>query len=103
MKTILIVRVGIIDIKIEEKTVFSTILVFTSGWDYKHYNKYISQKTVNSSSTSKIHLKCDVPDGSIQIGVGEPILCSFVLDKKPSYKLFCEPETIHFTKQITLF
>ena len=45
-----------------------------------------------------IHLNCDVIDGSLFDGVRKPILYSFVLDKKPGYKEFCEPETIHYKK-----
>ena len=97
-KTKLDVRPGIIAIRFDEKSFFRTILGFTSGWDYKHYNKYISQKIVNLSSTNKIHLKCDVIDGSIQEGIRQPILFSFVLDKPSGYKDFCEPETIHYKK-----
>ena len=52
-KTKLGVRPGIIVIRFDEKTFFNTILGFTTGWDYKHYNKYISQKMVNLSSTKK--------------------------------------------------
>ena len=51
---------------------FSTILGFASGWDYKHYNEYISQKIVNLGSTNKIHLKCDFVDGSVVNGIREP-------------------------------
>ena len=101
-KTKLVVRSGIIAIKFDEKSVFSTILGFTAAWDYKHYNHYLSQKIVNLSSTNKIHLKCDAIDGSIQDGVRLPILFSFVLDKPSGYKVFCQPETIHF-KKINLF
>ena len=97
-KTKLVVRDGIIAIRFDEKSFFSTILSFTSGWDYKHYNRYISQKIVNLSSTNKIHLKCDCIDGSIQDGIRQPILFSFVLDKPAGYKVFCEPETIHYKK-----
>ena len=97
-KTKLIVRPGIIAIKFDEKSFFSTILGFTPGWDYKHYNKYTSQKLVNLGSTKKIHLKCDCIDGSIQDGVRQPILFSFILDKPSGYKVFCEPETIHYKK-----
>ena len=75
------VRPGIIAIRFDEKSFFNTILGFTSGWDYKHYNKYISQKIVNSSSTNKIRLNCDVIGGSIQDEVRQPDLFSFVLDK----------------------
>ena len=35
-KTKLVVRPGIIAIRFDEKLFFSTILGFTSGWDYKH-------------------------------------------------------------------
>ena len=45
MKTKLVVQSGIIAIRFDEKSFFSTILGFTAGWDYKHYNKYISQKS----------------------------------------------------------
>ena len=98
MKTKLVVQSGIIAVRFDEKSFFSTILGFTSGWDYKHYNKYISQKIVNLSNTNKIHLKCDVIDGSVVNGLRQPILYSFVLDKKPGYKVFSEPETIHYKK-----
>ena len=88
MKTKLVVRDAIIAIRFDEKSFFSTILGFTPGWDYKHYNQYLSQKTVNLSSTTKIYLKCDAIDGSVVNGIRQPILYSFVLDKKPGYKLF---------------
>ena len=97
-KTKLVVRPGIIAIRFDEKSFFSTILGFNHGWDYKHYNQYISQKIVNLSNTSKIHLKCDVIDGSVVNGIRQPILYSFVLDKPSGYKVFCEPETIHYKK-----
>ena len=98
MKTKLDVKAGIIAIRFDEKSFFSTILGFTPGWDYKHYNKYISQKTVNLSNTNKIHLKCDAIDGSVVNGVRQPILYSFVLNKPTGYKVFSEPETIHYKK-----
>ena len=97
-KTKLVVNSGIIAIRFDEKSFFSTILGFTPGWDYKHYNKYISQKIVNLSNTNKIHLKCDCIDGTIQDGIRQPILFSFVLDKPAGYKVFCEPESIHYKK-----
>ena len=49
----LVVRNGILAIRFDENSLFGTVLGFTSGWDYKHYNKYISQKIVNLSSTNK--------------------------------------------------
>ena len=97
-KTKLVVRFGIIAIRFDEKSFFSTILGFTPGWDYKHYNKYTSQKLVNLGSTNKIHLKCDVIDGSVVNGLRQPILDSFVLDKLPGYKVFSEPGTIHYKR-----
>ena len=98
MKTKVVVKSGIIAIRFDEQSFSSTVLGFTPGWDYKHYNKYISQKILNLGSTNKIHLKCDIIDGSVVDGVRQPILYSFVLDKKPGYKVFCEPETIHYKK-----
>ena len=97
-KTKLVVRSGIIAIRFDEKSFFSTFLGFTLGWDYKHYNQYLSQKIVNLCSTKKIHLKCDAIDGSVVNGIRQPILYSFVLDKPAGYKIFCEPETIHYKK-----
>ena len=43
-------------------------------------------------------MKCDCIDGSIQNGLRQPILFTFVLDKPSGYKLFCEPETNHYKK-----
>ena len=99
-KTKLVVNSGIIAIRFDENSYFSTILGFTAGWDYKHYNQYLSQKIVNLSSTNKIHLKCDAIDGSVVDGIRQPILYSFVLDKPSGYKVFSEPETIHYKKII---
>ena len=98
MKTKLFARYGIMAIRFDEKSFFSTILGFTSGWDYKSYKKYTSQKILNLGSTNKIHLKCDCIDGSVVNGLRQPILYSFVLDKPSGYKVFSEPETIHYKK-----
>ena len=57
MKTNWFLRSRIIAIRFDAKSFFSTILRFTAGWDYKHYNQYLIQKIVNLSSTNKIHLK----------------------------------------------
>ena len=45
-----------------------------------------------------MHLKCDCIDGSIQNGLRQPILYSCVLDKPSGYKIFSQPETIHYKK-----
>ena len=44
MKTKLVVRSAIIAIRFDEKSFVSTVLGFTSGCSYKHYNEYTSQK-----------------------------------------------------------
>ena len=43
-------------------------------------------------------MKFDVIDGSVVNGTRRPILFSFVLDKPAGYKVFCEPESIHYKK-----
>ena len=98
MKTKLVVRYGIIAIRFDEKSFFTSILAFIPGWDYKFYKKHTSQKIVNLGGTNKKNLKCDVIDGSVLDGVRQPILYSFVLDKLPGYKVFSEPKTIHYKK-----
>ena len=73
-------------------------------WDFKPTNSnhvaipdvFSSDKILNSSTRNKIQLKCDCIDGSIQDGVRQLTLFSFVLDKPSGYKVFCNPETIHF-------
>ena len=96
MKTKLIVMPCILDMRFDEKSFFSTIIGFSHCWDYKHFNEYTSQKIVHLSNTNKIHLKCDIIDGSVVNGVRELILFSFVSDKPSGYKAFCEPETIQY-------
>ena len=83
-------------LRFDEKSFFHTLLGFTPYWDYKP-GVYSSDKVIlNLNTINKIHLKCDCIDGSIQDGVRQPILYSFVLDKPAGYKIFCEPETIHY-------
>ena len=98
MKTKLVVGFGIIAVIIDEKSFLTTILGFTPGWDYRDYNRYVSQKIVNLSNTNKIHLKCDIIDAGVVNGLRQPILYSFVLDKLPGYKVFCDSEAIHYKK-----
>ena len=93
-------------LRFDERSFFHTLLGFTPYWDYKPTNSnhdgipgvYTSNKILNLSSTNKIHLKCDAIDGSVVNGVRQPILYSFVLDRPSGYKVFCEPETIHYNK-----
>ena len=83
-------------LRFDKRSFFHTLLGFIAYWDYKPPGVYTSDKFLNLNTTNKIHLKCDVKDGSVVNGVRQPILYSFVLDKKPGYKVFSEPETIHY-------
>ena len=94
-------------LRFDKKSFFQTLLGFTPYWDYKPTNTtfadapgvYTSDKIIlNLKTINKIHLKCDCIYGSIQDGVRQPIIFSFVLDKPSGYKVFCEPETIHYKK-----
>ena len=94
-------------LRFDKQSFFHTLLGFSPNWDYKPNNSshvlipgvYPSDKIIlNSNTIDKIHLKCDCIDGSIQDGVRQPILFSFVLDKPSGYKVFCEPETINYKK-----
>ena len=94
-------------LRFDEKWFFYTLLGFEPYWDYKPTNAfnsksdgvYTSDKVIlNLNTINKIHLNCDIINGSIQDGVRQPILFSFVLDKPAGYKVFCEPETIHYKK-----
>ena len=94
-------------IRFGEKSFFHTLLGFTPDWDYKPTNAihadapgvYTKDKIIlNLNTINKIHLKCDCIDGSVEDVVRQPILFSFVLDKPSGYKIFCQPETIHYKK-----
>ena len=85
-------------LRFDERSFFHTLLGFTPYWDYKPSGVYTSDKILNLNTIIKIHLKCDCIDGSIQDGVRQPILFTFVLDKPSGYKIFSEPETILYKK-----
>ena len=94
-------------LRFDKQSFFHILLGFSPYWDYKPSNSnhvlipgvYPSDKIIlNLNTIDKIYLKCDCIDGSIQDGVRQPILYSFVLDKPAGYKVFCEPETIHYKK-----
>ena len=72
MKTKLVVRSGIIAVRFDEKSVFSTILGLNPHWDYKHYKEYISQKIIDLGTINEIHLKCDFIDGSVVKRIRQP-------------------------------
>ena len=98
MKTRWAVRPGILAIRFDEQSFFATILGFAPHWDYKHYNKYFTQNILNLSTTNRIHLKCDEIDGSVVNGLRQLTFYSFVVNKKPGFKVFCNPETVHYKK-----
>ena len=93
-----------------EKSFLNTYLGFTAFWNSKptktsHVDRpvvYSSDKFLNLSIINKVHLKCDIIDGSILDGKRQPILFSFVSDKRHGYEVFSEPETI-IHKKINLF
>ena len=85
-------------LKFNGKSFFNTLLGFAPYWDYKLPNIYTSEKFLNLSTANKIHLKCDVIDGSVVNGLRQPILFNFVLNEPSGCILFCEPETIQDKK-----
>ena len=94
-------------LRFDDKSFFHTLLGFEPYWDYKPTNAihadspgiYTNDKDIlNLNTINKIHLKCDCIYGSIQDGLRQQILFSFVLDKPSGYKVFCQPETIHYKK-----
>ena len=85
-------------LRFDERSFFHTLLGFTPYWDYKPPGVYTTDKISNLNTINKIHLKCDSIYGNIQDGIRRPILYSFVLDKPSGYKIFSEPETIHYKK-----
>ena len=89
---------GLGTLRFDKKSFFHTLLGHDPYFDYKVPGVYTSDKILNLNTTNKIHLKCDCIDGSIQDGISQPKLYSFVLDKPSGYKIFCEPETIHYKR-----
>ena len=94
-------------LRFDNRSFFLTLIGFSPYWDYKPNNSnhvliagvYPSDKIIlNLNTINKIHLKCDAIDGSVVDGGRQPILLSFVLDRLSGYKVFCEPETIHYKK-----
>ena len=89
---------GLGTLRFDKKSFFHTLLGHDPYFDYKAPGVYTSDKILNLNTTNKIHLKCGCIHGSIQDGIRQPILYSFVLDKPSGYKIFSEPETIHYKK-----
>ena len=84
------------------KSFFYTILGFTQSHqgalnDIEGFyqilpGSYKFDNPVNNTGIDKVHLKCNVVDGSIVNGVREPILYSFALDQPPGHKIYKEPK-----------
>ena len=94
-------------LRFDKQSFFHTLLGFSPYWDYKPTNSdhvliagvCPSNKIIlNLNTIDKIPLKCDCIDGSIQNGLRNPTLFTFVLDKPSGYKIFSEPKTIHYKK-----
>ena len=90
------------------KSFFYTILGFTKSHSYPLHDiegfyqlipgSYKSDRPINITGIDKVHLKCNVVDGSIVNGVREPILYSFALDQPPGHKIYKEPKIKLFKK-----
>ena len=57
-----------------------------------------SEKNRNLSTIDKIHSKGNSVDGSVVNGLRQSMFFDLVLDKPSGFKIFCEPETIHYKK-----
>ena len=88
----------------------NTFLGFTPYWGNKPTNAihadisgvYTSDKISKLNTIRKILIKCDVINGSVLNGVRQPIFYCFISNKLHGYKVFSEPETVHY-KKINLF
>ena len=90
------------------KSFFYTILGFTQshqgplndieGFYQIISGSYKSNKPINITGIDKVHLKCNVVDGSIVNGVREPILYSFALYQPRGHKIYKEPKVKLFKK-----
>ena len=93
-------------LRLDEKSVFNTLLGFTPYWDSKPTTAiyadstgvHISEKFQNSRTLNEIRLVCDVIDGSEANGLSKPTLFSFLLYERPIYKAFSEGETAHYER-----
>ena len=102
MRTKLLVRGDIPALRFDQNLFFSSILGLASGCDFRRDYEYFGEKIINLSTIDEIHKKCDVFDDFVLSGIRESTLFSFVSNKLAGYKVFCQPETIHY-KKIDLF
>ena len=66
----------------------------TSAFHADYPGVCITDKILNISTIDKIHLKCDVIDGSVVTGIREPILCSFFI-RPAGFRTYCQLEKNH--------
>ena len=93
-----------------EKSFFYTILGFTrsniyplddfEGFYQLIAGSYKGDTPFNVNGIDKVHLKCNVVDGSILNGCREPILYSFALSSQRVHKKYKEPRIKLFKKVI---
>ena len=93
-------------LRFDEKSFFNTLLGYTPYWDYKPTNAihtdypgvHTNDKILNLNTINEIHSKGNVVYGSLVNGLRQPLLFSFILKKPVGYKVFYEPETIHYKR-----
>ena len=96
---------GTKDLKINR--ILKNLLGYAPHWGFKptfavHADSpgvYTSEKVLNLNTMYVIHLKCDIFDGSVVNGIRQQLMFSFILNKPAGYKVFYEPETIHYKKE----
>ena len=59
---------------------------------------YKRERPIKITGIDKVHLKCNVVDGSIVNGCREPILYSFAFSSLPGRKIYKEPRIKLFKK-----
>ena len=96
-----------------KKTFFYSLLGFTQshqgplndieGFYQILAGSYEGDRPINITGIDKVHLKCNVVDGSIVNGKRESILFSFGLSSPPHHKIYKKPRVKLFFKKINLF
>ena len=74
-------------LKFDEKTFLLLFSIYTTFGLYNY-----------QGIKDKIHVKCDVIDGSVVKGIREPGLFRFISSKSPGSQVFCQLETIQYRK-----
>ena len=95
-------------LRFSEKSFLDASLGFTPYWDYKPtiaiHSDSVGVYTIGTflklNTMNKSQLNCNCIDGSVVNGLRQSILYSFVLDKPPGYKVFRQPQILHYRKRI---